>query len=136
MKNEIEYIKKIDENDGSIIIDAICNQQTIGYVSYIIRKKQAWLYKIEVSSKFRKNGIGSALIKIMEDDCACHHVWSIEGKYYPENATNEEVSSFYQKHGFSIYKDDYETLVGKFSLSRQNLENLLIKEEYIEESTH
>ena len=133
MENKIVYIKKTSESDNTTIINAMFNQEIVGYISYKIHKSQAWLYKIEFSSKFRKYGIGSALIKIMEDDCACHRVWNIEGKYYPENASNEEVSGFY-KHGFSIYKDGYETLVGKFSPSEQNLENLLIKEECSDEN--
>ena len=86
-------------------------------------------YKVAVSEQFRGHGIGGSLLKIMENDCALARVWCIEGKYYPEGASNEEVSSFYKKHGFEIYKDGYETLVGKTSPTRQNLSGLNIKED-------
>lgn len=131
MEKEIVYIKKV--NNDLTTIDAVYGQQSIGYINYSIKSdrfgRNAWLYKVAVSEKFRGQGVGGSLLKIMENDCALARVWSIEGKYYPEGASNEEVSSFYKKHGFEIYKDGYETLVGKTSPTRQNLSGLNIKED-------
>ena len=127
MEKEIVYIKKV--NNDLTTIDAVYGQQSIGYINYKIERDNAWLYKVTVSEKFRGHGVGGSLLKIMEDDCALARVWSIEGKYYPEGASNEEVSSFYKKHGFEIYKEGYETLVGKTNPTRQNLSCLNIKED-------
>lgn len=129
MEKEIAYIKKV--NNDLTTIDAVYGQQSIGYINYSIKSdrfgRNAWLYKVAVSEKFRGHGVGGSLLKIMENDCALARVWSIEGKYYPEGASNEEVSSFYRKHGFEIYKEGYETLVGKTNPTRQNLSGLNIK---------
>ena len=127
MEKEIVYIKKV--NNDLTTIDAVYGQQSIGYINYKIERGNAWLYKVAVSEKFRGHGVGGSLLKIMEDECALAQVWSIEGKYYPEGASNEEVSSFYKKHGFEIYKEGYETLVGKTNPTRQNLSGLNIKED-------
>lgn len=127
MGNEVVYIKKV--NNDLTTIDAVYGKTPIGYISYKIERGSAWLYKVAVSKKFRGHGVGGSLLKIMENDCELARVWSIEGKYYPEGASNEEVSSFYKKHGFEIYKDGYETLVGKTNPTRQNLSGLNIKED-------
>lgn len=131
MEKEIVYIKKTNNNLRTI--DAVYGQTPIGYISYKIERGSAWLYKVVVSEDFRGHGVGSSLLKIMEDECALCRVWDIEGKYYPEGASNEEVSSFYNKHGFEIYKEGYETFIGKTSPTRQDLKGLNIKEEIIME---
>ena len=121
----IEYRKK--QSDDLLTVEALCEEQVVGFANYKIIKGQAWLYMIKVADNFRKYGIGTNLIRIMEDDCANRRVDFIEGKYYPEGAEDSEVRRFYNKNGFDIYKDGYETMVGKYSLESQDLHGISIK---------
>lgn len=70
-----------------------------------------WLNKIRVEEKFSHNGAASALMYALEDFALKNRVFYIEGKFYPEN---EYAKPFYEKLGYEIYKEDYETYVGKF----------------------
>ena len=72
--------------------------------------RQMWLNKIETKQGFQHKGYATAVLKVVE--YLTHNLrynW-IEGKYYPEN---EHAKPFYDKHGYTIYKDDYETFVTK-----------------------
>lgn len=109
---DIKYYKSIDEESiGSI--KGVFEDQVVGTLTYRLKRNTAWLYKIEVAKEFREQGIGSTLLNIFENECAKARVDYIEGKYFPEGESGDKVKSFYTSHGYSIYKEDYETFVGK-----------------------
>ena len=72
--------------------------------------RQIWLYKIATAENYQHKGYATAVIKAMEYFAFKSRFDQIEGKYYPEN---EHAKSFYDKHGYIIYKDGYESYVSK-----------------------
>jgi len=74
------------------------------------RNKNIWLYKIKVKDEYQRMGASTALIYAMENFAIKNKIRFIEGKFYPENAY---AKPFYEKLGYQIYKEDYETYVGK-----------------------
>lgn len=122
---DIKYYKSIDEeNFGSI--KGVFEDQVIGTLTYKLKRNTAWLYKVEVAKEFREQGIGSTLLNIFEDECAKARVDYIEGKYFPEGESGDKVKSFYTSHGYSIYKEDYETFVGKNNPQAQNTPQITV----------
>lgn len=125
---DIKYYKTFEQNKYGEI-RATDDEEMVGRLSYIIdSKRNAWLYKVEVREDYREQGIGSNLMDIFEDECAARHVNSIEGKFYPEIDGNK-VRTFYERKGYSIYKEDYETFVGKFFIEKKDISNLNVVED-------
>ena len=125
---DIKYYKTFEQNKYGEI-RATNDEEMVGRLSYIINsKRNAWLYKVEVREDYREQGIGSNLMDIFEDECASRHVNSIEGKFYPEIDGNK-VRTFYERKGYSIYKADYETFVGKFFIEKKDISNLNVVED-------
>ena len=62
------------------------------------------------------------LLKLFENDCIEHYVKVVEGKFYPHDEEGDVVKSFYEKHGYSIYKDGYDTEIYKCNLKMNELE--------------
>lgn len=125
---DIKYYKTFEQNKYGEI-RATDDEEMVGRLSYIIdSKRNAWLYKVEVREDYREQGIGSNLMDIFEDECAARYVNSIEGKFYPEIDGNK-VRTFYERKGYSIYKEDYETFVGKFFIEKKDISNLNVVED-------
>ena len=78
--------------------------------TYQTYSRQIFLSNIEVVPEFRYAGIGQFLLNILEQDALISRFDSIEGKYFP---SNEYARTFYDKNGYEIYKDGYETYVCK-----------------------
>ena len=114
----------INKLDKYYSIEAIDNKETIGSITYIFNNKIAWITKIEVSPQYRNKGIGSMLIKIFENDCVDNYIRSVEGKFYPDGETRENVENFYLKNGYSVEKGVDDPLVYKYGLIRNDLSNI------------
>ncbi len=128
---DISYILK-EKYDGSTIINAVYNNKNIGYVSFVVKRGKAWLYKVFVNEVFRHLKIGTNLIKLFENYCVEHLVKDIEGKYYPEEK-DEIVRKFYQDNGYSIDREYYDIYVSKNTLSKQKVDIELINDNHVEE---
>lgn len=90
-------------------IEVIENGVQKGYLTFSIKRGQAWIYKIATKPEFSRQGVGKALIDTFEFILSGKRISSVEGKFYPDN---EYAKPFYEKNGYQIYKDDYETYVG------------------------
>lgn len=71
---------------------------------------QMWLYKISTKEGYQHKGYATAVLKTLEYLTQYLRYRWIEGKFYPDN---EFAKPFYDKHGYTIYKDGYETFVIK-----------------------
>ena len=67
------------------------------------------------------------LIKLFENDCIEHYVREIEGKFYPHDEEGDVVRVFYEKHGYTIYKDGYDTEIYKCNLKKHEITNDISK---------
>lgn len=108
---------KIDyyENDDFYKIEVLNeNKDVMGYATFKIKNssfsKSIWLYKIETYNRYTHKGVGTAVNNILEYFAYKNKVLFIEGKFYPEN---KFAKPFYEKYGYKIEKDYYDTLVYK-----------------------
>lgn len=129
---DIKYYKSLDEENLGTI-RGVSESQVIGTLTYRLKKNTAWLYKIEVAKEYREHGVGSTLLNIFEDECSKARVDYIEGKYFPEGESGDKGKAFYTSHGYSIYKEDYETFVGKNYPQEQDLSQVTVISETTKE---
>lgn len=92
----------------------------LGQMTFKVNKdsfiRKIWLYKIETFSDNQHKGIGSKMLRYLENFARQNQIYYIEGKYFPEN---EFAKDFYEHRGYLIEKDGYDTLVCK-SLSKDD----------------
>lgn len=115
-------IRIIYEGPIKFYMVQVFDEEIMGFVNFQINPKnpnKAWMFKIETYKKYQNQGIGKALLDIMEYILSDSHVFFVEGKYYPEN---QYAEGFYKTNGYDIEKDGYESYVGKF-LYREKILN-------------
>lgn len=112
MKNDFYYIKY--KNNDCFKIDCVHNDKIIGFINYRFnfKNRSVWLNKIVVEEKERNQGVGKNLLNLFENDCLNKRISSVEGKYYPET-DNQIVKNFYEKNGYSIEREGYDTCIFK-----------------------
>lgn len=104
---DVEY----SEKDKFFLLKAKNSNFQMGHVSFQLKKdKTIWIYKIVTNKMFYHQGVATALIYAMEYFAYNFNVKTIEGKFYP---TNEFAKPFYEKLGYEIYKEDYDTCLYK-----------------------
>ena len=105
-----------DEYQARAIAD---NGDIMGTVSFAVKRKDrsVWLRKIQTEPQYQGQGVGQALLDTLEYFTIKHRLCHIEGKFFPDN---EFAKPFYLKNSYDIYKEDYETFVGKY-LSHESL---------------
>lgn len=118
---EIKYVKTINQN-GEVGIGAIYQDNMVGFLRYKVLKNEIFLYNVEVEKSFRhsKDKIGSTLLHIFENSCACKNL-SITGKFYPKGEDGEVVKNFYIKNGYSIDRDGYDLMIFKYGIQKHDL---------------
>lgn len=84
--------------------------QEMGFLTFQINEANAWLYYVCTHPQYRHSGVGLALLAVFEKYVFDNGVCRIEGKFYPENQFAKQL---YDKAGYSIEKDGYDTLVCK-----------------------
>ena len=111
--------------------------QVLGYVTFgkhHYSPSGMWLFRIEtLGSAQRNKGIGDALLSVAEYTTVLTRKNMLEGNFNPQNHPDEngqidekmDVRHFYEKRGFSIYKEDYDTLVGKTYMSKEDRDAVL-----------
>ena len=130
MKYKVSEEKQIDikflyysQDDFYKILAINENNQEMGYLTFKIKNgfsRKLWLNKIETKQEFQNQKVGTALIGCLEYFAGVCNIDFIEGKFYP---TNDYAKPFYLKHGYEIYKDEYEWFVDK----TLNLENTKVE---------
>lgn len=112
-KNGKEFNIECVKNNNFYEVKAIGeNFDVMGYANFIFcpTDKKVWLYKIETKERYQGQGVGQAVLDIMECVIVSKRYNKIDGKFFP---TNEHARPFYEKNGYTIEKDGYETYVGK-----------------------
>ena len=98
------------------------DNKVMGFLTYKINSRNVWLNFVGTKKQYQHQGVGTALLKAFEYETYAKGVTYIEGKYFPKN---EFAKPMYDKNGYSVYKDGYETYVGKsLYLSDENKKEL------------
>lgn len=136
-----EFEAKIlyNSDDDIYRIEVLNGSKVMGYATFKLKRQRfldsIWLYKIETNKEYAHKGVGSAVINLLEYFAYQNRAHTVEGKYFPKN---EFAKPFYDKFGYSIEKEGYETYIYKtldFKTIKQNIEpNIIGYEEQLDES--
>ena len=110
---------RIEEDDLITIKAVIDDNKIAGYINYKFKGRSAWLNSIFVEKEYRCRGLGQTLLEMFEQDCIDHYIKEVEGKYYPHDEEGSVVKKFYEKNGYSIIKDGYNTEIFKFGFNKK-----------------
>lgn len=126
--NNNEFDSKILYNGDDDIyrIEVLDGSDVMGYATFKLKRQRyfdsVWLYKIETNKEYAHKGVGSAVINLLEYFAYQNRAHTVEGKFFPEN---EYAKPFYDKFGYSIEKEGYETYIYKtldFKTIKQTIE--------------
>lgn len=79
--------------------DDTVNLEQVGYIYFKLLSKHVWINKIYVDEKYRQYGIGTKLLKKMENFAKQNGANRVEGKFMPECSG---VREFYEKNGYYV----------------------------------
>ena len=98
--SEDDYRAELDRSH-SISIAASLNDRTAGFLigRLITSDAEAEIYNIGVRKMFRRENIGSVLVRYFIDVCKIH---GIDRVFLEVRQSNNEASAFYKKQGFEI----------------------------------
>ena len=102
--------KYFEVDDYYKIVAYSSDKKAMGFLTYKITRGKVWLNYVETKPKYQHQGVGSALIKTFEYEVYGKGLRFVEGKYFPKN---EFAKPMYDKNGYEIYKDGYETYLSK-----------------------
>lgn len=98
----------------------------VGNITFKLKRGTCYLNRIEVfDEKFAHIGLGTQILKFMEETATDYRCFQVEGKFYPFGEFGAYAKSFYIKNGYEIYKEDYETYISKSLIKKQNTEKSL-----------
>ena len=100
------------------------NRERMGKINFKIKDRETWIYSIYTEEKYQHMGIGKALLEICEYLSSLKRVKLIEGKFFP---TNEYARPLYEKNGYSINKESYETFITKHINAKETRNRLADK---------
>ena len=94
----------------------------VGFCSFSVsRDGECWLNLIQLENQeFKRYGIPSIMLMLMEKRASRRGAYYVEGKYIPKSDGTEE---FYAKNGYKIASDGYRSVVEK-SLHSLNYDHL------------
>lgn len=109
---EIQLIN-VDNNNEYEARAISDNGDIMGTLHFSVKRKDRsiWLRKISTAPEYQNQGVGQALLDTLEYFTILNRLCHIEGKFFPDN---EFAKPFYLKNNYDIYKEDYETFVGKY----------------------
>ncbi len=119
---KVKYTHNENYNYYEIKLIDLKNNNLIGFVNYKFNYKgvkTAWLNLIKVEDNYQSKGFGNVLLKLFEKECINNRFYNIEGKFFPEN---DHAKPFYEKNGYKIEKEYYETLVTKLLNENQKID--------------
>ena len=139
-KKEFDSKILFNTEENSYRIEILDNSNVMGYATFRIKRNRyqdsIWLYKIETYPKYAHTGVGTATINLLEYFALQNKAQVVEGKFYPEN---EFAKPFYNKFGYSIDREDYETYIYKaldYKKIKENIEpNITKYEEQLDEQS-
>lgn len=88
------------------------HMNVVAYVNFKISKnRDVWLNYIETKDSYQHQGYATVLIRAMEFLLIKLRANYIEGNYFPKN---KNAKKFYEKNGYKICKEGYDTLLSKY----------------------
>ena len=106
----------LERNSFYCQIDAVdaCDQHNVGRLIFKHRGGKAFLCTIAVTDKdYLQAGVGSIMLQCFESYCKSKRIEYIEGRFFPEGEGAEYAKDFYNRHDYSITKDDYDQYLFK-----------------------
>ena len=98
--DQTEYIRKCISDDGILTLKAQMGDEVVGYVvvyfntfpdKYFQFSKRAFIGSIGVAENHRRQGVGKALLKAVENEVKKHNISIIEIDYYTFNVAAENL---------------------------------------------
>ena len=120
-KKDLTYHVKHSYYQSEVVVRN--KEQDVAFMYFKIKGSKCNLALIRVEPEYRRLGISTRLLQILENECVKEGVRSIDGRFYPEN---ENARFMYENHGYSIYKDGYDQYLVKSSLSSYDTTDLNI----------
>ena len=97
----LEYDAMLERNPNSCLI-ATDSGSIVGTILGTFNGRRAWIYHIVVDKKHQRNGLGSKLIKEVEEKLIIAGATKI---VLSVHITNLDSTAFYQKLGFRVMND-------------------------------
>lgn len=89
--------------------------QEIGSITFVFSGKTCWISRIEVTDiNYSRIGLGSILLNLTEKFAIKNGKRNMDGTFRPFGELGWFAKSFYEKNGYQIYKDGYETYISKY----------------------
>ena len=113
--NKQEFILRLTrKEEGYFQIEAWHNENVVGSTIFKLKKGECYLYRIEIlDTNFAHIGLGTQMLRFMEQIAYKGNCYSIDGKFYPFGELGAYAKDFYIKNGYSVDKEYYETFISK-----------------------
>ena len=98
-KNKFEHTLNIIKEPDYYSVTCLKNGKEIGFINFSIKKQRTWIHKIKTDNDYLHQGVGTALLYMMEYISMQNRVRTVEGKYLPEN---KFAKLFYEKYDYRI----------------------------------
>ena len=116
LKNNVELNLVFERADNYYTILAITpEQKQVAKMSFKLNAGTCYLNRIEIEDiNFAHIGLGTKMLEFMEEVALMARCNNVDGKFYPFGDLGEYAKNFYEKNGYQIYKDGYETYISKY----------------------
>ena len=96
----VDRILDVRKDSRNYNIDCVNSaNERLGSISFCINEDKTWIYKIKINEEYLHQGVGTALLSIMEYISMLKRVTIVEAKYFPEN---KFARPFYEKNGYFV----------------------------------
>lgn len=99
-KSDLVY--ELNENPINKIYVAIIDDKIVGFIDYMVTFNSSTISQIAVTTKYRKQGIGSTLLMKMFESLPNESEEVVEFVTLEVRKSNEAAKNLYLKHGFEI----------------------------------
>lgn len=107
-------MKKYINNGSALVVGAYSEEKVIGFLwayrRLFLGEERLHISHIVVDATFRGHGIGSRMIDFIEQHALKNEIKTIE---LLTTSTNEKTIKFYNKHGFSVTRVQFEKNLGE-----------------------
>lgn len=101
-KREEQEFKALIQWNPDSCFKVVKNKTIIGSIIGAFNGRRSWIYHLAIHPNFQKNGLGSKLVKKLEDKLKHKGATKI---ILGVSMTNLSVVPFYEKHGFKVMND-------------------------------
>lgn len=107
---------KLKEEDSCLYSITVYDDTNLEIASvwFYLKNRTCYINRIEIKREnYSHMGIGTMLLKHMEKFAMKNYCYNIDGRFYPFGELGKHARAFYIKNDYQIYKDGYETYIGK-----------------------